>query len=582
MKLQFKTLSPIHIGTGEELAPLDYVVHDRVFYRISQDQLEKLTKSLLPETGVRDLGDWISDQYLEMSHTSDNRDLSKMNDRMNAYYFFETKRKGRELIRAMQGNQFGIKGTPVTLDERTKSRNRNETVIPLGQVRGIIKNGQGQPYIPGSSLKGSLRTALLFHYLNTAADKRQLERLIHDQLGKRERKERFALPLNHEAFYCATKDIEKNRLKTDDEKMDLLKLVRISDAHIAPTDNSIHLAKMNIYLVEKQETKSNSKQQSDFKATQQPQASYCEVIPKGKVIETELDFDIDFLVQAKKFLRDGGIPAGGDIQWIGIEKKVKWLFNLDLATLNEQNKEEKRTAVIQHLLDCWGAFSRRQIAAHEGWLDHFGKNDPRDEYTSRIRNGMHPVLSRAQKQLIHLGYATGFHGTTAILYFLEDQRLVNLYKMLLETFGIGNKPGNKGSYKVNMERFPKSRRLLEDERTILPLGWLQWMDGSAEDRLEDSKEDVAISPMATATPPPPAEPVFFKGELNHKKPPELDAVVTVSGRPNKVKVYIRPDYTPEIVLTGYANPLEVGTVIVVRSQVSGKGVLLQVSFGRKK
>lgn len=578
MKLRLRTLSPLHIGTGEELAPLEYLVHQDKFYRISQDQLFKLTLQLLPVDGAEKLGDWVSEQYEAMNNTRDNRELSRLNDDMNAYRFFEWRQKSSEFLRELQKGP----SIPVAIDERTRNRHRNATVTPLGQVRGMIKNGQGLPYLPGSSLKGSLRTALFFHYLSQYGDKGQIERAVREQLGKRARKERFALPLTHEAFFCGVKDVHRNRLKTDDEKMDLLKLVRIPDARLALAETALQLAKINIYLVEKKPTR-DRRGPAIFEATQQPQASYCETIPEGQILETELDFDIDFLLQIRNFLRDGGIPAGGDIQWVGIEKKVKQLFGLDMRTLTEQNKEEKKAAVLQHLMDCWAGFSRRQVAAQKKWLEHYEKNDRRGDYSRRIKKGMAPVFIREQKPLLHLGYATGFQGMTAILYFLEDSRLENLYKQLLETFGIGNKPGNRGAYKVNMERFPKSRRMVEDGRLIRPLGWLEWVDENTPAALEDEEADIPAEAAAEPAPPPtPAEPAFFTGVLNLKRPPELDAVVVTSGRPNIVRVYFKPDNMPELPLNGYANPLEVGTVVVVRTVISKKGEVVQVSFGRRK
>lgn len=77
-------------------------------------------------------------------------------------------------------------------------------------------------------------------------------------------------------------------------------------------------------------------------------------------------------------------------------------------------------------------------------------------------------------------------------------------------------------------------------------------------------------------------PKFFTGTLNPKRPPELDAVVIASGRPNKVKVYVRPDYMPELPLNGYANPLDAGTIVIVRTVLNKKGEVVQVSFGRRK
>ncbi len=582
MELFLRTLSPVHIGTGEELAPLDYVVLNQRFYRLSQDQFFDLVRRLLPETGFRDLGDWISAQYREMREERDNRELSRMNEGMNVYAFFKQKGKDREFIQALPG--VAGAGQPVILDDRTRSRHRDAAVVSLGQIRGMIKTGAGQQsYIPGSSLKGSLRTALFFDYLTHAPEKGLIEKLLLEQLNDRQvRKEQFGAPLIHEAFFCGMQDA-KGRYYKDDEKMDLFKLVRFSDAHLANTPQDIHLAKMNLYLVEKEDVQRSRSAQASFKAVQQPQASYCEVIPSGHILKTELAFDIDFLLQAKQFLRGDGIPSGGATQWIGLEKKVAQLFGIQMAELNKDNKEQKRQEVLQHLLGCWNVFSAKQVESQRKWLEHFSAHDSQNQWSSKIEAGMERVMDKNPScRLAHLGYATGFNGMTAILYFLEDIRLSNLYKRILETFNIGNKPGNKGAYKVNMQRFPKSRRLLDMGATIAPLGWLEVAEHP--DQFKQALGSKSKVQNAPATPPPkaPVEPAYFTGQFNFKKPPELDAVVIESGRPNKVQVYVRNDYMPILALSGYATPLEKGTVIIVRSVINKKNEVVQVSFGRKK
>ncbi|MBK8652906.1 MAG: type III-A CRISPR-associated RAMP protein Csm5 [Haliscomenobacter sp.] len=578
MKLFLRTVSPVHIGTGETLGPLEYVVLQETFYRITEDQLIALTQSLLPDNGTGKLAEWVSQTYANMRDIRDNRELAALSDRMNPYYFFAFTQKSREFVQAVRQRQFGISGIPVRLDQRTKSKYRNDPVTALGQVRVHIRDARNTPYIPGSSLKGSLRTALLYHYLRLSADRGQVEKVIQEQLAKRQSKERFGLPLTHVAFFCGTKDA-KGKFKADDEKMDLLKLVRFTDAHLPDRDDAVHLAKMNMYLVSKKEV--GPKGESDFKADEQSQASYCEIIPAGAILEAELDFDIDFLLQAKKFLKGEGIPQGGGMQWIGLETKVMQLFSLNLSELTDTNKEEKKAQVIRHLLACWADFCRRQVDANRDWLAHFERHDPSNEYSSRIKKGMQAVEGRAtQGQLCHLGYATGFKGMTAILYFLQDRELENLYKRILEAFQIGNKPGNRGPYKVNMLRFPKSRRMLDMGPAIEPLGWLE-LAPTREALLQ-----IPASSSAQETPPPPpkapVEPAYFSGQFNFKKPPELDAVVIESGRPNKVQVYVRKDYMPILALSGYATPLEKGTVIIVRSVINKKNEVVQVSFGKKK
>jgi CRISPR-associated protein Csm5 len=117
-KLSLKTLSPLHIGDGDELKQdFDFVTHGSFTYRINEDALLMTKESLL------------------------HRDA----------------RTGRypvpgKLLTAADFNNAGLfryilRGTPRSA--KTDAR-----------VRSFIKDVYDRPYIPGSSLKGALRTAL--------------------------------------------------------------------------------------------------------------------------------------------------------------------------------------------------------------------------------------------------------------------------------------------------------------------------------------------------------------------------------------------------------------------------------------
>lgn len=579
MKLKLQTLSPVHIGTGEELAPMEYIVHNKNFYRVTEKQFTDWVDEILPEDiGLEALSTWISEETALLRDTRDNRELSKLNGNMNPHQFFVKQGKKNEFERKLQT----LTGTPVIFDRQTERRFGRSSVANLGQIRGMIKNATGNPIIPGSSIKGSLRTALFYHYLTQHADSQKVASILRNQKNRRSRKERFDQPLVQEAFYCGTKDMQRNRFNGRDEKMDLMKLVRIPDAHMQMADSAqIHLAKINIYLVETQKPRHSGDKSTEKLSVQQPQASYCEIIPMGQSLETEIDFDIDFLLQVKPFLQKDGIQAGKDQHWIGLETKVLQLFGLDLSTLNSQNKEEKKQEVISHLMTTWKTFSARQLKKQDQWLAYFKEHD-RNGWSQQVEKGYQPINDSIHTTLLHLGYGTGFAGTTALLYFLQDQNLSSLYKQILEGFNIGNKPRNRGQYSLNLDRFPKSRRLVEDEDyTIRPLGWMQWTDDP------DIGKQVPVVKSRTkenipGQPKEPVKPTFFSGTLNYKKPPLLDAVVVRSGRPNQVQVYLAADKMPVMNMNGYRNPLDEGTIVVVQVGLTKKGEVVQVSFKKIK
>jgi len=573
MKLYFRTLTPLHIGNGEELAPLEYVVQGDTFYKVTQDQFISFLADRVPK-GRNAFSKWITEQFKAMREIEDNRELSRLENQINPFTFCKSINKERDFINYLRQSDNQIFRVPVIIDDHTRQRTKGNSQIALGRVREALKNGRMQPYLPGSSLKGAIRTALFYQYLKEHANQNEIAKTVRRQLDNKIKKERFANPLEQSVFYCGLRDAGKKKVKPDDEKMDVFKLVRVADGRFREPGRAMSMAKINIYLVQRMQ---DSRTKNIYwTAEPQRQTSYSEIISAGQVLETELDFDIDFLVRAKAWMHDEAIPAGDAVQWIGLEKKVRQIFNLDLSTLTEQNKEEKRQAVIDHLLQTVQAFSQRQMEEDQKWLNNFLEHDRRGNYKTQLQDGFAPVFARREQSLtLHLGYATGFKGTTAVLYFLEDAKRTELYKEVMERFGIGKKPQHKGAYTASPKRFPKSKRLVEGRNRIEPLGWLERVNEQAEnlppermaETVEEEKEET-----------PPADPEYFAGKVNYKKPPELDAEVVRSGRQNTVKVYIYPDYSPELPLNGYRNPLEIGAVVRVKTEFTKKGKLVQVSF----
>jgi len=59
MKLYLKTITPVHIGNGEELNALDYILYNNTFYKISQNQF--LEFLCVNNVSYIDYANWISD-----------------------------------------------------------------------------------------------------------------------------------------------------------------------------------------------------------------------------------------------------------------------------------------------------------------------------------------------------------------------------------------------------------------------------------------------------------------------------------------------------------------------------------------
>lgn len=71
--------------------------------------------------------------------------------------------------------------------------------------------------------------------------------------------------------------------------------------------------------------------------------------------------------------------------------------------------------------------------------------------------------------------------------------------------------------------------------------------------------------------------------LNPKKRYDMEAVVSFSGYPNKINVYVKDGYIEnDLKLDSYSSPLDIGKVLIVTVSVSKKGKAIQASFKKFK
>ena len=142
MKLSMKVLSPVHISSGSDLSPSEYYV-DKEAGRVNVVDMEKLfldpgfnayRENFIIKAGTsRYLGDIISDG----KHKTDEKLLS------------------RHLLYSI----------PATADFR------NQNYI---NIKSFIKSA-GRPYVPGSSIKGAIISALIYQALKEIARNESIE-----------------------------------------------------------------------------------------------------------------------------------------------------------------------------------------------------------------------------------------------------------------------------------------------------------------------------------------------------------------------------------------------------------------------
>ena len=182
--LTLKLLTPLHIGDGIELRQgFDFVVHNGYTYRLDEDAILAAKAPNLKKNS--DGG------YLPLG-----KQLSKADYKNHALF------------------RYILCGAPSSSKEDAR-------------IRSFIKDVHDRPYIPGSSLKGAIRTALAWNALNI--------KKVLLQRGSFGSKPTPGQPLERHIF-------------GDDPKKDLLRALQISDLHaVQKPDKNLILVNAQVF-----------------------------------------------------------------------------------------------------------------------------------------------------------------------------------------------------------------------------------------------------------------------------------------------------------------------------------------------
>jgi len=610
MELQFRTLTPLHVGDGSSLHTFDYVVHNGRFYRTSQRFFENFLKRL-EENGVH-LGDrfveWAGAitekmQTLEEERRRDprsgkdfNQQLSDLRRQFSTFEF--AKKNGQEKLFLELLQQQKNPGLPV-----------NSTDKRIQEIRGFIRDGDERAYLPGSTIKGCIRTALLYHFLEEFADQSEVRKIIQTSLEevRKDRQEaekrkakfsperhrkQFAEGIEYLAFRAGMIPERGNAPKYSEAQDDLLKCLLVSDTHLSA--DAIGIEKIDLYLVKK------LPRGAGYESQRQRQAPAVEAVQPGQVLTINLDINIELLLTLYRNSQDGdnGIKVGKEKHWIGWQEKAKAIFGLTEADFksmpakiqpNDPGIKEIKQKVVSHILKCCEKFCNAQAEAFAHWQKEefcLPKHNP-GSMAYELEKGSEYVLG-ARGVRLHFGFATGFEGITVVLNLLAHHK--NIFAEVMEVFGIGDSPSawkNRRpgqTYIANPDKFPKSHRLVTRQGVIFPMGWLEWADDpriSAPASYAGHKTTVDTRPAVYAPPvaPVPLGPTYLKGSI--KQGAELDAELVGAGNPGKFKLYIREDYMPiiEIRYAAGFKEADLGRIARVRiKNIKGKAEVTAVEF----
>jgi CRISPR-associated protein Csm5 len=403
-RLFLNVLAPIHIGTREGvLRPMDYIIHDKHVYIVDENKLGEylLERGLLPR-----LLDTLEHGPLNL-----------------AKFLKEAGASPGELAPRLA--RLAIPGGDSTMQE----------------FRPLIRDGQGLVYLPGTAIKGVIRTAILYKLMRQASLVERVKKRIEDDApcqGKGKEKRQKTVYYSDallqkqvlQNFTLPPKDIGR------DPTTDILRCLTVRDAY--PVD---------------------------------PKKIYTGIIP--------IDFlskrgNGSFYFSAKK----GG--AGRLRLWL--EAILMGTFVLELIWNNELfgqfQKHNAKPLPVQSLEDVLAAVQEmnQDVMRHE--ISHYtiAKKTPasgslkdalKDDIHDQANPATHACLALKEfyeskkQQYFRLGFGSGMISTTVNLHLPPEFR-----QKIRDNCGSGPRPGDPA---------PKSRRiwLQESKGKAYPLGWLQ-------------------------------------------------------------------------------------------------------------
>ena len=380
-KYKLETITPVHVGSGETLNFMDGYYANGTWHRIDLDKVLQH-----PATDINTLTSEMSQRDFRWSD-----------------YFSRHNMNGAEL----STYSLLCAQSPETTD-----------------IREAIKSVGFRPYIPGSSIKGAIRTALLSDLINNDDNKQlmddssaHLNREIEKGASSRRRQEYPARKIEELAF-------------GKDPNHDLLRALQVSDTEPLQSDALAIETAWTVTLNQNNELEQKIEGNTEYK-------NFVEVLQGVQTLTFTLKID-DWLFDDPAYDRlrfndtqYGAIYSISDVCYGRnkslIEKEIEFYDSHNFATLHNLYNDLKK-----------------------------------------INNGLPDGVF-----MLQIGWGTGYLSNTVTGSFTEEEEASIELMALRERYRLGRSRSNQHD-PYDPREFPKTRRILyRGQNPIAPLGWVK-------------------------------------------------------------------------------------------------------------
>ena len=378
MKYQIETLTPVHVGSGKDLQHIDGCYADGKWHRVNLDKV-----FADPDTNLNALTSAMGKQGFRWTHHLQNPEAF-------ATYSLPCSQSPEEV-----------------------------------EIRAAIKSINHCPYIPGSTLKGAIRTALLWDLIN--GNNEHYEETLQNLEGLAAQE-----PQGNPRGENPARTIEKNVMGKDPNH-DLLRALQVSDT--APID----LSGLEMGTAWTVTLNSNDELVEKIEGNQQYKTFVEQIQPKQS-LTFSLKIDEWLLKQ----------PARGQL---GFDRSQGDAIR-DIAAVCHWVTGD----LIQREREFFNTYNLPEIANFYDQL-------------LRLNDGL-----TDGSFLLQIGWGTGYDSKTFTPLFTYDENEPEAAQELLndlrERFRLGVSRSQPGTY--DWRAFPKTRRVFyRGQNPISPFGWVK-------------------------------------------------------------------------------------------------------------
>lgn len=373
-----------------------------------------------------------------------------------------------------------------SLNLRNIIKTSYEGMATADEMYEFIRDGRGKPYLPGSSIKGALRTALLWS-IYTKIDPETKTGLLSDVLFSRD--ERFA----SQPILEASLNLDSYKRRKLSSNHNLMRVFHVADAYF--NENDVEFSDVRVFNLSNETNGGwknfpENKNEKDYqKATQLA----TEILRIGAYASLDFQFD-DFLLESDYANKDANFSGYRDT----------------INTLPELCNQYAR-----YQIDLQRMFAKKyqinELLSYYSDLKHLLENLPSGDF------------------LLRMGWGSGWQGMTGNLY--EDETELESIRKKFDLGKITRTCPKCGSKKLKRDFkrkdqffcrgcknliietevstdifpvFPKTRKVARYFGDYYPLGWLVFSQNEpdaieAEDRSQFSVPQIKLTAEGSST-----------------------------------------------------------------------------------